>query len=967
MKRYPHTGLALRTIWRRIPLLPLALLLFIIGCTQAIPMEAADRQISDDPNNNSGNGGDEPIVIPDGGQAPTISIVAPKDGSAIDSADVTIRGTASDDNGLSSVFVKIGRNTAVPAQSDDGFKTWYVDGIAPYGAFEVRAWAWDIDGQRSEKDSVIELERLGQSGDSLAPRVTITSPEDGSSPLHPVIVISGTTEDDGGVVRMTLSLNDVQQEEVAFDTVDQFAHWSRTTTLIPGAENNLQIRAYDAHDNVGTASLRLYAPAIDDRKPPTLEVRSPTDGSSINTGNLQVIGSATDNLGVREVKARSTRQQAGECDEDGWSSFTQATTEDAFLNFTVQLPVQAGEICVQVSAIDVSGLQTKNTLRLTNNYVPQWSEDITYLMRLHPQDKKPIVNLELTKDGLKDVMNLEIQKELRLAELDLEPVLFAALERIKSACGTWWKGTQGANNVSKYDCTVTDLGCSFGSGPSCTGWQSSPEYAMVRLLTMTPANGNIEGSSLGQMAAVVDAINRMTFGLIDSFADVIASTLKIGVNDTYVSTDAVVQALKEDLFKTHPSFIQKGDKYLLPVRLYDALNDLEPLIDVLGPASNGHPGIADPSFPTHGVVLPNDTFRMLLVAESNLRWHDGLQLGSGKNYISTIVDDVGPTFDDVMEFDFYDPTRFKIIGLPAEPTVDMRFSLYETPENISVCSDSSCKNHGPNNPRAGYVWALDPWALEHILVNSAYHTHTSLRSTTEYKAIFTLATVYVGQGGDPAGWLRMDVSGIAQSLTGSPPPPQFIWESIMDIAEVVGHRNVKPNRPSPACPNLGLNENEYTICEGDFNPSFTLYDVPTGVTAETLAEASRDQMNAQRNVLSQKLWGGYEENNGCVDFYYVQENGKYFLVETQEGDPLPQGCTVTSNGGFFADEALSDKVSSTNLSGVHDTTHQKWELSAGDHVLYKKGHDGHIWRLGIHVPDPSQPKNEISILVSHKL
>lgn len=944
------------------------------ACTQPIALEEAETPSTDDPGR---NGRDDPWPdpkIPRNETAPEIAITSPNDGAAIDEDTVTIRGTAMDDAGLASVFVQIGYNAPVPAKSNDGYRNWRVEGKVPFGTFDVRAWAFDIDGIRSEEDAVITLDRPTSATDSVAPTVSIDAPEDGSRPLHPVIVVRGSTQDDVGVVRMELRINGETQSERTFETTDQFYTWSRVVTLTPGVENHISVRAYDAKDNVGSASVTVNARPEDDRQPPQLTVRTPTQNETVNTGILAIEGTARDNLAVREVKARTTSRTDGECDNN-WAPYVQAETQNGYEDFSIALPIGRHEICVDVAAIDVSGLRTRERIYLTNDYVPEWSEDTTYLVRTHPLDEKPIVNLALTRAGLLDVMSEEIQKDLLVAELDLEPVLYSALETIKSSCGVCWKGNQsGCNSTDHYDCTQTDLGCSFGEGPSCAGWQESPEYAMVRLLTLTPHNGDIEGSSLGRLKQVVDDMNRFSFGLLDSFADILAASLDIGIHDPFVTTDAVVQALKEDLIATHPSFVHKNGEYLLPVRLYDALRDLEPLGEVLGPADNGHPGVADPSFPTFGVVFPEDSFRMILVAESNLKWHDGIQLGTGKNYLSTIYDDVGPTYDDVMEFDFYDNDRFRIEGLPNEPTVDLRFSLYETDRNLPVCSGNACKDHGPDNPREGYAWALDPWDLEHVLVNSAYHSYASppLHTYTRYSALgFTLSEVFVGNGGgrknNPAGWLEMSVSTVAGWLTGDPPPPQYLWEAIMDIAEVVGHRNVAPNRPSPRCPNLGENEDQYTICEGDFNPRFTLYDVPAGVTAATLAEASRDQLHAQRDILTRRLWGGFEENNGCVDFYYVRDGGKNMLWETSPDDPTPDDCAAEDRGGFFADEDLNTAVSTRSISGVDDDAHHKWEAVPGEHTLYKKGNDGRVWRLIVHVPEQPVARDEITIIAAHKL
>lgn len=920
--------------------------------------------------------------IPPNLLAPTVEIVSPANASVVDSETVIIRGTAMDDAGLATVFVQVGNNSPVLAQSPDSFRHWELEALIPHGVFEVRAWAYDRDGRRSEEDARITLERLGQAADALAPTVEIQAPEDGTSPLHTVVVLQGLTADDRGVVRMELTINGEPQTERAFETHDQFASWSRVTALIPGVENVLVVRAYDNAGNIGTAQITLNAKAQDDKQAPSLTLLSPGNGESVNTGSLLVRGNAHDNLAIREVKVRSAAPVNDSCSQVRWSPYVFATTTDAFETFEAPLSIPRGALCLEARAIDISGLSTSVIHRITNNFIADWSEDTSFLMRLHKLDTKPKVRLELTRAGISEIMNEQIQRDLTIAELDLDPVLRSALNSIKNACGVCWQNREPTpsegnyrcnNNTSNYDCSRTDLGCSFGSGPNCSGWQNSPEYALVRLLTMTPHNANIQGSSLGKMEGVVTSM-RKYIGTM-SFPELLSDALAIHQHREFVPTNAVVPALMDNLISTHPGFVDHGDGPLLPVTLYDALRDLAPLSDVLGPAPNGHPGVADPSFPIHGVVFPMDTFRMILVAESNLRWHDGLQLGAGKNYISTIFDDVGPTFDDIVEFDFFNPETFSIVGLPAMPTVDLRFSLYESPRNIPVCSGSACKSHFPDTPRSNYVWDLPPWMLEHVLAKAAYNSFSSppLHTYKAYEVFLLgkLAEIFVGNAGgrqsNPAGWLTMKMGTIAGWLAGDPPPDQYIWEAIMDIAEVVGHRNVKPNRPSPACPNLGNGENEYTICEGDLNPKFTLYGVETGVTAAALAAASRDQLHAQRQVLTQRLLGGFEENNGCIDVYYVERNGQRMLWETIAGDPVPSTCTAQARGGFFADAELTQKVSTPSVPGVPASAHEKWVVEPGEHVLYKRGNDGHIWRLMLHVPSQASGDHEITVRVAHKL
>src|SRR5690606_34776705 len=130
--------------------------------------------------------------------------------------------------------------------------------------------------------------------------------------------------------------------------------------------------------------------------------------------------------------------------------------------------------------------------------------------------------------------------------------------------------------------------------------------------------------------------------------------------------------------------------------LDDALNDLTTLATKLGPTGD-HPGVVDPNFPIHSECLTPE-FAMTIEAQSNLRLLDGIDLSHGKDYMSTVVDNTGPTYDDPLEFDFEDPAKFQIVGVADNPTVDMRFAVREHDTFINSCAGSdACKQNLPEN------------------------------------------------------------------------------------------------------------------------------------------------------------------------------------------------------------------------------------------------------------------------------
>lgn len=191
----------------------------------------------------------------------------------------------------------------------------------------------------------------------------------------------------------------------------------------------------------------------------------------------------------------------------------------------------------------------------------------------------------------------------------------------------------------------------------------------------------------------------------------------------------------------------------------------------------------------------------------------------------------------------------------------------------------------------------------------------------------------------------------------------------MDVAEVVAHRNIATSGNCPDLPGTPADESEYTICEGDLNTSFTVFDVPTDVSASELESLSRQFLEEQRDILAQRLLGGFEENNGCVDFYYIEREGTRMLWQADDEDPRPSaGCPApsTANPGFFSDPELTSRVSSTNVTGVTDTSHQKWVVEEGQSELYMQDAEGTVWRLRLDVP-PLQQSDEISVRIARRM
>jgi hypothetical protein len=146
-------------------------------------------------------GSDDPGVDPGHDALPSVKITAPAASASVTAGTLRIEGTASDDRGVAAVLVKVGPNVGLPAHSDDDFKTWWVESATPEGMFFVEAESRDLAGQVSEPERIALIAPTTGSEDA-APTVTVTSPADGSAPLHALVLVQGTADDDRAVVAM---------------------------------------------------------------------------------------------------------------------------------------------------------------------------------------------------------------------------------------------------------------------------------------------------------------------------------------------------------------------------------------------------------------------------------------------------------------------------------------------------------------------------------------------------------------------------------------------------------------------------------------------------------------------------------------------------------------------------------------------------------------------------------------------
>lgn len=583
-----------------------------------------------------------------------------------------------------------------------------------------------------------------------------------------------------------------------------------------------------------------------------------------------------------------------------------------------------------------------------------------YFLRIDDEPVPPVV-LEMDKEKTLEVFGEAAARDLVLIEVDSTAMLANALSAIQASCGTTWKNN---SPNPKHNCALTELGQSYGPE-----WKTSPEFSLVRMLTMTPANAVVTGTSLAPLAAFINDNKDL---LAVTFPALLAESLGIFVTQPFISIDNLVAGVQQTLLVSHPA-VDDPEGKLLQITLWDAVNDMAPLAERLGP-SGEHPGILvpdDDTFKTKSDALGPD-FKMRVIADSNLRWVDGIDLsvGGGDMFVSD-----QPS---ILSFDFLDPEKLVIQGLTDKPTIDMRFRMVELDGLVGACvDDPACRTNYPSDwvdsmgqmPGApvgdGTIWTQKPWLMEQVVARSAllafadHYYERCLLANGNKTSCYT--GIWIGTpDGDknlpppapppeiPMGWSRF------KALDEPVPPPQFLWELLLEVAQVAIHDPTGDGVPD--------------IAEGDASPVFSLKGIWIGLTAADMIAQIRPKMQEQSDKVANVILGKYWKNNKRLDFYYRRASGDgagapylYFVGEDDlrpaADDPDALAPYNYAKPGFFSCPELSDacKVSAKSIPGLDDGAREKYRLPEGESTLYMQDDEGATYEVGFYVPAGGDP------------
>lgn len=447
-----------------------------------------------------------------------------------------------------------------------------------------------------------------------------------------------------------------------------------------------------------------------------------------------------------------------------------------------------------------------------------------------------------------------------------------------------------------------------------------PAQNMQGLLTMTPDNANLEGTSMEELIALSSSVGIPR-------ARPLANLLGVGVTDRFIPSEIVTAVMLEYVVGSHPNAkLRRGPideehpdgmypvaANSLPLTLVDVVTNFEDMAERFGPVGE-HPGFVSTA---KGLTVVEDGFAMHTFVNANALPYKGADLG---NASVASVNSIGAQIETA--HDYSDPNWMSIEGLVPDPIVsELTFTVFENPAFIPGGDSREPLGIG-NSPG----WDLPEWEFERVILEMAHEIEQQIPAHCDE---YTLGTGVVAFRAcvDEVGWVTMETF----NDLGNPPPPSYLHDIILEIAQVRLHDGGIP--------------------EGEANVALSLTDVEVGVETDELIEQARKNLEQNPEALREFAALITDSTVGDADVYYVRVAGEDWLYFVTEDDLRrdEDGQPVRDYGydapGFFADEGLTMKLSSTELVGG-DGDHEKLRIAAGD-VVYVGDDEGQRYEIRV--------------------
>lgn len=623
--------------------------------------------------------------------------------------------------------------------------------------------------------------------------------------------------------------------------------FEREVALPPSLPSPAILRVI-AEDSVGRTTT-VEVPVHLDEAGPAIDITAPEPNSAYASQSPSVLveGSVTDDTAVTAVWVGTA---AG--------GFTRSATTDTF---SEEVVLEPGAGAVIVMAEDEAGRRSAVSVPVV--------AAMTVTLDASAAEPFAPIDLELDRYGLDGMIAPEGRDSVALFCLEMRDVvvsLVAALQR-----------------PAEWGMTPED-------------WPPRARNLQT-LMAMAPDTAVFEGSSLQAVMDLSEALGIPP-------ASILSTLLDMAPDAPFLATDILVDTLMDHFVLTHPALDGSGtcDAGEVAITLADALSDMATLANTMGPAGE-HPGLVGGE--PDAVVL-TDATRMRIRATSRLIRRAGLDLGAGASAVFELPPSGGP----VLDFDFSDE-YFELSGVAEYPRVSLPLRIVDEPGTWPGGQSQFAGEDGEFFRGDSPVWTDVPvWSLESIVIDAAYQAYRGLWAPDGYQTELLYSLGEIDEAAHiqwERGWLDITTAG----GLGSPPPPQYIWDALVEVAQV------------------RLRDGEAADLE-DAPIELPLSGVPLPVTEADVTAQVPGLLNAQQSELSALIAGDWSDYAPAADFM-VQEGpeGGYELVWVQ-GTSAKQ----TTGAGFY------DDPEGTSLLGAR-------VAADANAVVYARDEDERLWAVQV--------------------
>ncbi len=599
---------------------------------------------------------------------------------------------------------------------------------------------------------------------------------------------------------------------------------------------------------------------------PDIEIVSPAEGEVVTGRFLTVRGTAADEDGIDRVVV--------------WVGDGEPEVAEGRTAWLATVAVTPGDNVITATVTDVGGREATAAVTVR----------VARRVRLAPPPGGASGgDLALTLDRalLEELISEEEARSVLLLRLDPRPLMREALARLVAA---------------------------EPGDPATHGW-GEMHWRVVELLRMTPDTAQLEGTSLAGLVGLAE-----TLGLAPP--RLLADLLGVGVEEPVLPLEVLAEAVAADLVGSHPAVEPHPEtgEPCLPVTLHDALADFATLQERFGPV-DGHPGVV--AGPVRASILADD-FGLRVSGRVAVRRVVGLDLGAGRVPLLLRTDPGGGVLDLALD----DPAALAVEGLSEDPRLDLTIRLAEADGLATAGATQEAGPDGDFFRGDGEAWALDPWTLEHLVVDAAYRGLRGRYSEHGYRQRIEYSVGSM-QGVASIDWDRGWVTVATLMDMGDPPPPQYVWDLVGEVAQACLH--------------------DGGVAEGDVAVELTLTDLPLGMSGDDVLASVRTALAEQGPDLVEAVVGSWDGYHSPCDLYVDrgEDDGVVRLVFVSPDD-IPGRAYGYPQPGLYADAERTDKVSTPWGEPVREALALPQD---GEWTLFAADDAGVLWELEVTLVD----------------